>query len=220
VSTPRAPAASPRRRHPRPWGSWNVRVGRSGVHGRGLFAKGDLRKGERVIEYVGPKVGKKEGVRRTERQWKTGRLYVFELNRRYDVDGGVAWNTARLANHSCDPNCESVIEGGRIWIEALRDIGAGEEITYDYNFSFVDPPPVCLCGAKKCRGYIVGEEHAGELVAWLREHGNEKLAAKVERDWVLPKRRKRVAGKARATSSKRSAKKEPTSKRKRKRTSA
>lgn len=159
-----------------------VEVRRSGVHGRGLFAARALPKGTYVMEYRGEKVPKKEGTRRTDAQWETGRVYTFELSRRFDIDGSVKWNVARLANFSCDPNCESQNERGRkVWIVALRDIRKGEEISYDYNFSFVDPPPVCKCGSRKCRGYIVGEGHVGELIAWLEADGRTKEAKRLER---------------------------------------
>jgi uncharacterized protein len=159
----------PRRR--RPFGAENVRVRRSGVHGRGLFAARDIRRGERVMEYVGKKVGKREGQRRTDAQWARRRIYVFELNDRYDIDGGVPWNKARLANHSCEPNCESQIERGHIWIVALRNIRAGDEITYDYNFPVEDDLLRCRCGAKRCRGYVVGSGYGRQLAAWKRRHG-------------------------------------------------
>jgi uncharacterized protein len=153
---------------PQPKGWEYVRIGRSGVHGRGLFATRDLPKGTCVMEYVGERVPKKEGNRRTLAQWDQGRVYTFELSRRVDLDGKVRHNRARLANFSCDPNCESENEQSRhIWIKALRDIKAGEEITYDYNFPLVEPPPVCKCGSKKCRGYIVGSDHVKELKEWL-----------------------------------------------------
>lgn len=159
-----------------------VRIGRSGVHGRGIFAARDLPKGSYVMEYKGERVSKKEGDRRTDAQWERGRVYTFELSRRVDLDGSVRSNVARLANFSCDPNCESENEGGRhVWIRALRDIRAGEEITYDYNFPLVEPPPVCKCGAASCRGYIVGEDHVAELKAWLAKqkvHKPERKAAR------------------------------------------
>jgi uncharacterized protein len=158
---------------PRPEGAENVIVRRSGVHGRGLFAARDIKKGERIIEYVGEKVGKREGTRRTEAQWAKGRIYTFELNERHDIDGSVKWNTARLANHSCDPNCESDIIRGRIWVVALKDIRKGEEITYDYNFPVEDDLLVCKCGTKKCRGYVVGSGYGRQLAAWKRKHGVE-----------------------------------------------
>ncbi|MHB1262226.1 MAG: SET domain-containing protein [Thermoplasmatota archaeon] len=168
---------------PQPEGWEYVRVSRSKLHGRGLFATRDLPKGTCVMEYKGERVSKKEGNRRTDAQWAKGRVYTFELSTRVDLDGSVRSNLARLANFSCDPNCESENEGGyHIWIKALRDIKAGEEITYDYNFPLVEPPPVCLCGAKTCRGYIVGSDHVKELKAWLakqKEHKPERKAARV-----------------------------------------
>jgi uncharacterized protein len=153
-------------------GRENVVVRPSGVHGRGLFAARDIAEGERVLQYMGELVDKAEGTRRTDRQWDRGRVYTFELNKTHDIDGSPAWNVARLANHSCDPNCESRNDRGRaIWIVALRDIRKGEEISYDYNFPLTDPPPICRCGAANCRGYIVGSEYIRDLNRWLRRHG-------------------------------------------------
>jgi hypothetical protein len=167
---------------PPPEGSEYVTVRRSGVHGRGLFAARDLPKGTYVIEYRGERLTKREGSKRTDAQWETGRVYTFELSRRFDLDGSPDWNTARLANYSCDPNCESQNERGRkVWIVALRDIRKGDEITYDYNFSFVDPPPACRCGARRCRGYIVGEGHVPELVEWLKAHGRTMEVRRLRR---------------------------------------
>ncbi len=148
-----------------------VTVGLSKVHGRGLYAARDFRRGERIIEYGGIRVPKSEGTRRADAQWARGRVYVFEISNRFDLDGAPAWNIARLANQSCDPNCESDVVRGRIWVLARRRIRKGEEITYDYNLPLTDPPLVCHCGAAKCRGYVVGEDHVAELQAWLAARG-------------------------------------------------
>lgn len=149
-----------------------VTVSSSRLHGRGLFAARDFAKGQRIMEYRGTKVTKAEGERRTERQWARRRVYVFTLNKRFDLDGSPAWNLARLANHSCEPNCESQDDRGRrIWIVAKKAIKAGDELTYDYHFDFVDPPPQCLCGAPLCRGYIVGPHHTRRLKAWIVRQG-------------------------------------------------
>lgn len=190
------PRARSRTQLPPPEGWEYVTVRRSGVHGRGLFAARDLPKGTYVMEYRGERVAKREGSRRTDAQWERGRVYTFELSRRFDLDGSPRWNLARLANFSCDPNCESHNERGRrIWIVALRDIRKGQEITYDYNFSLVDPPPRCRCGSRRCRGYIVGEDHVAELLAWLDREGKTKEAARVRR---LVGKGKSPAGGARA----------------------
>lgn len=160
----------PRKSADHPVGWENIVVKRSGVHGRGLFAARDMRKGTHIMEYRGERVNKAEGDRRTTQQWKRGRVYTFELSRRVDLDGSPRSNLARLANFSCDPNSESVNERGRkIWIVATRDIRRGEEITYDYNFDWDPPPPKCRCGADDCRGYIVGSDHVDELKRWLAE---------------------------------------------------
>ena len=152
---------------PQPEGYEYVKAKRSKLHGRGLFATRDLPKGTYVMEYVGERVDKKESEKRTDAMWEEGRVYTFELSRRFDLDGSVEWNVARLANSSCDPNCESINEGGRkVWIVAVRDIRQGEEITYDYNFPLMEPPPVCRCGSPKCRGYIVGADYVKDLDAW------------------------------------------------------
>ncbi|MEK6974971.1 MAG: SET domain-containing protein-lysine N-methyltransferase [Candidatus Thermoplasmatota archaeon] len=160
-----------RRPLPEPQGWEYVKVSRSKLHGRGLFAAVDLPKGTYVMEYRGERIEKKESDKRTNKQWEKGRVYTFELSRRFDLDGSIKSNVARLANFSCDPNCESINEDSRkVWIVAVRDIKAGDEITYDYNFPLVEPPPLCHCGAAKCRGYIVGSDHVMDLDAWKELH--------------------------------------------------
>ena len=164
------------KRLPRPQGWEYVRVGSSKLHGQGLFAARDLPKGTPIMEYRGRRVTKKQGDRLANRQWARGHVYMFELSRRIDLDGSPKGNVARLANFSCEPNAESLNENSRhIWIRALRDIRAGEEITYDYNFEFMDPPPVCHCGAKRCRGYIVGEDHVAELNEWKERTADVRI---------------------------------------------
>jgi SET domain-containing protein len=88
-----------------------------------------------------------------------GNVFIFRLNRREAIDGSVAWNLARHANHSCAPNAASRSVGGRIWLTALRPVARGEEITYDYGYSFRDDPSACACGAEGCVGVIVAERH-------------------------------------------------------------
>ncbi|MHB8633381.1 MAG: SET domain-containing protein [Thermoplasmatota archaeon] len=167
-----APLGPPGTRPARIPGRSQVRVARSGVHGRGLFANRAFAPGERVLQYMGVLLDKEAGETETDRQWERGRVYTFELNRTYDIDGSPAWTVARLANHSCDPNCESKNDRGRaVWIVALKEIPKGAELTYDYNFDFVDPPPPCHCGAKKCRGYMVGSDYVKDLNRWLRKKG-------------------------------------------------
>lgn len=140
----------------------NLRLGRSGVHGYGIFARSVIPKGSRVIEYVGDRITKAEAYRREEARiarrdaGHDGCVYVFELTKRHDIDGDVPWNIARRINHSCGPNCEVDVIRGRIWIIALRDIAPGEELNYDYGFDYCDwRLHPCRCGAKECAGFIV-----------------------------------------------------------------
>jgi SET domain-containing protein len=156
------------RRRPSVPGADNVVVRGSRVHGRGLFARRAMPAGARVIEYVGEKITKAESERRTLAQWDAGRVYTFELNKRYDVDGAPLWNRARYANHGCDPNCETEVVRGHIWLVAIRDIAEGAEITYDYNFPVDEDLVPCRCGARTCRGYIVGEDQLAKLRRALR----------------------------------------------------
>lgn len=148
----------------------------SEIHGRGVYATTFIPKEARIIEYVGEMIDKEESDRRGRSQHakslKTGdaAVYIFTLTRNYDLDGNVPWNTARLINHSCAPNCEAWIEGRRIFIHALRDIHPGEELTFDYGFDvecFEDHP--CRCGKPECIGFIVSREQWPELRAKLDE---------------------------------------------------
>lgn len=141
-----------------------LRLGRSGVHGRGLFVRDFIPQGERIIEYVGERITKAEADRREVHRLARraaggdGCVYVFELNQRHDIDGDVPWNPARLINHSCDPNCEVQGSRGKIWIVARRDLAAGEELTYDYGFDYEDwRDHPCRCGTTDCAGYIVNK---------------------------------------------------------------
>ncbi|HEU5069431.1 MAG TPA: SET domain-containing protein-lysine N-methyltransferase [Verrucomicrobiae bacterium] len=135
-----------------------VRFTYSSIHGTGGFARCDIPAGTRVIEYVGERIDKAEARRRCE----ADNRYIFYLNEAWDIDGDVPWNPARFLNHSCVPNCESELDedAGRVWIIALRDIKAGEELSFNYGYDladYLDHP--CRCGAPGCVGYIVSEEH-------------------------------------------------------------
>ncbi len=141
-----------------------IEVKQSPIHGYGCFAAKDIPKESRILEYVGEKITKAESNRRgllqEEKAQKNGDglVYIFELNKRYDIDGNVPENMARYVNHSCEPNCEAVNIRGRIWYVALRHIEEGEEIYIDYGYDmehFMDHP--CHCGAPSCVGYIVNK---------------------------------------------------------------
>ena len=145
---------------------------KSKVHGSGLFAAQDVKKGLQVIEYIGEKVSKREGDKRADKQinkakrnHNNGMVYIFELNQRYDIDGDVPYNDARLINHSCDPNCEVEIINNRLWISAIKNIKKGSELFYNYGYSYdtdyVDH--ICKCNSSKCVGYILDDVHWPKL---------------------------------------------------------
>ena len=140
---------------------------KSDVHGNGLFASQNIKKRSKIIEYVGDKVTKREGDRRADKQLRkakknknNGMVYIFELNKRYDIDGGASYNHARLINHSCNPNCEVEIDNNEIWISAIKNIKKNEELSYNYGYSYdtdyIDH--ICNCGSSKCVGYILDED--------------------------------------------------------------
>jgi len=147
----------------------------SEIHGRGVYATCFIPKGTRIFEYLGELINKKQSARRGLSQHakslQTGdaAVFIFTLSKNFDIDGNVPWNTARLINHSCAPNCEAWIEGRRIFIHALRDIAPGTELSYDYGFDvdcYEEHP--CLCGHQECVGHIVSREQWPELQARLQ----------------------------------------------------
>jgi SET domain-containing protein len=142
----------------------------SDIHGSGVFATEFLPNETQIIEYLGEKITKAESDRRGWKQLEDskktgdGGVYLFTLNKKYDVDGHFDWNIARLINHSCDPNCEAYITRGRIWIWCIRDIADGEELSFNYGFdleNYEDHP--CRCGSTNCVGYIAGEDYWADL---------------------------------------------------------
>jgi len=135
----------------------------SGLHGLGVFALAPIRRGTRVLEYLGERVSHQEADRRyDDKEQNDNHTFLFIVDEDTVIDAGVNGNEARFVNHGCDPNCESVIEGGRVFIEAIRAIAPGEELTYDYQIQREpgDPPDIdtifaCRCGAEKCRGTML-----------------------------------------------------------------
>src|SRR4029434_211105 len=95
-----------------------------------LFAVEPLKKGTRIIQYIGEKISSRERARRLA----AGNSYIFHLTYRYAIDGQTLENTARYINHSCAPNCEVEKTSDTIWIVAVRAIAAGEELSYNYGY--------------------------------------------------------------------------------------
>jgi hypothetical protein len=135
----------------------------SNVHGRGVFATRRIEKGERIIEYLGERVSHDEADRRYElKDDNDSHTFLFIVDSKTVIDAGTDGNEARFFNHSCDPNCESVVEKRRVFIEALRGIEPGEEMTYDYQIyrDHDDPENIdeifaCRCGFANCRGTML-----------------------------------------------------------------
>jgi SET domain-containing protein len=122
----------------------------------GVFARMDVAAGTRVLEYIGERVTKAESLRRRQ----GGNFFVFVVTEKFDIDGAVDWNPARFINHSCAPNCEARMEDERIWIIALRDLRAGEELTFNYGYDLQDyEEHPCCCGTPQCVGYMVAEDY-------------------------------------------------------------
>ena len=130
----------------------------SNIDNRGLFASKNIKKGTKIIYYIGKIITKKQ----TENNPKFDNdkaIYLFNINKRFDLDGDFKFNIARLINHSCEPNCEVAGSGLKVWVYAIKDIKKNEELSYDYGFSYdIDYKKFpCRCGSKNCVGYIVRE---------------------------------------------------------------
>lgn len=155
---------------------WKVK--KSVIHGTGVFATQNIKRGTKIIEYIGEKIEKLEGDKRSEIRIKkylnsktTGSVYIFELNSRYDIDGSPKYNKARYINHSCKPNCEVEIVRGHIWIRAIKNIIEKDELTYDYGYEFDKDDYTdhkCKCGSKNCIGYIISSDDRQKLKKYLK----------------------------------------------------
>jgi len=120
--------------------SGEIRVGRASA-GLGLFATRSFKKGERIVEYIGRTITDAEA-------YSSRSKYLFEVSTRKTIDGTSRSNIARYINHSCRPNCEPEIERGRVFIDAIKNIKAGEELTYDYGEEYFNEhikPRGCRC---------------------------------------------------------------------------
>ena len=143
-----------------------VEARNSKIHGRGVYAIAPIKKGTRVIEYLGDRISHAEADRRfAKKSEEEGHTFLFIASNRTVIDAGTGGNDARFINHSCNPNCETVIENSRVFIDAIRNIKAGEELGYDYQLTWesTDEPAElalydCRCGAKRCRGTMLDRE--------------------------------------------------------------
>jgi SET domain-containing protein len=152
-------------------------VRRSKIHGRGVYALRRIPKGTRIVEYLGERISHAVADARYEAQGKDdGHTFLFVVDDETCIDAGVKGNAARFINHGCDANCETEIEGGRVFIDARRDIEPGEELGYDYSLTWVstdDPAELalyaCRCGSSKCRGTMLDPEALDQKQAKRRK---------------------------------------------------
>lgn len=138
----------------------------SPIQGLGAFATGPIRAGTRLIEYTGERLTPAEAdARYPDNIDERHHTYLFAIDDHVVIDAAVGGNEARFINHSCDPNCDAVIDDDRIWIDAVRDIAPGEELAYDYAYILDERHTrrakrrfPCNCGAAKCRGTILAKK--------------------------------------------------------------
>tara|TARA_B100000787_G_scaffold72128_1_gene52988 strand:+ start:949 stop:1440 length:492 start_codon:yes stop_codon:yes gene_type:complete len=157
-------------------------VKKSKVHGTGVFATDNIKKGINIIQYIGEKITKSEGDKRSAERIKKylnkkneGSVYIFELNKKYDIDGCPKYNNARYINHSCEPNCEVDIIKNEIWISSVKKIKKGEELNYDYGYPFDKEDfkdHICKCGSNKCIGFIISQDDWKKYKIYLKNKKN------------------------------------------------
>ena len=152
-------ARYPWKEEPNPY--FEVRT--SKIQGKGAFAIRNIKKGTRLIEYLGQRISWRTADKRYDDE-KMGRhhTFLFTVDDKVVIDAAVNGNDARFLNHSCDGNCEAITERKRIFIEARRSIKAGEELLYDYQYERTEDHTeedekfyACRCGSPKCRGSIL-----------------------------------------------------------------
>ena len=160
-------------------------VRNSKIHGRGVFAKRPIRKGTKIVEYTGKIVSREEadeiGAKTVDGHTHT---MLFTIDDDRVIDGNVGGD-AKYINHSCDPNAEAVQYDDQIFIESLRPIKKGEEITYDYHLEVpgkitdkVKKEYECFCGSPKCRGTQI----AKSILDKLAKKEAKKKAKKEKKD--------------------------------------
>jgi len=144
------------------------------IHAAGCYTTTPIAKGTRVVEYTGPIIDKEEADRRYEHKPIT---YLFGIGDGSKVIDG--HGIAMFINHSCDANCETEEIYGRVWIMAIRDIAAGEELCYDYClYDGDDEEAPCNCGAKNCRGSMYSAEELRRRKRLALKRAKQQAAAK------------------------------------------
>lgn len=138
-------------------------VRRSSIHELGVFSMKRIAKGTRVIEYVGERLSSAElDARYHDDTQESRHTFVFHIGADRYIDAARGGNDSRFINHSCDPNCETYLSRGRIFLRAIKNIEPGVELTYDYSLEIEDEPLLswesvyaCRCEAARCRGTML-----------------------------------------------------------------
>jgi hypothetical protein len=184
----KTPVSPSRRKTPTASGK-RIQVRRSGVHGKGVFALQDIAEGETLIEYVGQVISWDEAQDRHPHDPEDpNHTFYFHVNEDRVIDALFGGNSSRWINHSCAPNCEADEDNDRIFIKAIRNIAAGEELNYDYGLIIDEPytPELlaeypCWCGAKKCRGTLLSpkeREDTPDIPSQKKKKAKSKADAK------------------------------------------
>ena len=136
-------------------------VRNSGIHGKGVFAITHIPAHTRLIEYKGKRLTEAQVDKRYAND-DDPHTFLFALDDGIVIDATIDGNSARWINHSCAPNCEAVDDKDRIYIETLRAIRPGEELSYNYGIELEErhTPAMkrlyqCRCGARRCKGTIL-----------------------------------------------------------------
>jgi hypothetical protein len=191
----------------------------SPIQGRGAFATRRIRKGTRLIEYVGERISHAEADKRyDDNGMKRHHTFLFTLSNRTVIDAGVGGNEARFINHSCSPNCEAVIDSGHIYIESTKTIQPGMELVYDYQYERASDADEsdearypCRCGSPDCRGTILAPPKRKRAAAASKrgKGASKRKKSPAKRKQTLSKRktalskRKTTASKRKGTTAKR-----------------
>ncbi|MDB4888226.1 MAG: hypothetical protein JWL61_81 [Gemmatimonadetes bacterium] len=152
-------ARYPWKEEPNPY----VELRTSAIQGTGAFATRNIKKGTRIIEYLGQRISWRTADKRyDDDNMKRHHTFLFTVDEKICIDGAVNGSDARFINHSCDGNAEAINERKRIFIDARKNIKAGEELLYDYQYERTDEHTeedekfyACRCGSPKCRGSIL-----------------------------------------------------------------
>jgi SET domain-containing protein len=163
TKSPKATVATPTHKVASTTSNRRIQVRRSGVHGKGVFAVQNIAEGEVLIEYVGEVISWQEAQdRHPHDPSQPNHTFYFHVDEDRVIDANFGGNSARWINHCCNPNCYADEQDGRIFITALRNIAAGEELNYDYGLMVQErytkklkAEYPCWCGSPDCRGTLL-----------------------------------------------------------------